>query len=140
MSFFLFFTLLYLSRLLSRTLHNVFQAILNKNTQFLNSKVSVRRFDSFGFVKSVKIAYNNDLASRSGTSLGRSTPRATKNRYEDDDDDDIQVMKSGSSGDGSLSSRASKYSPNSKSNGKETFQWYSMSIPSIDPRESVKVR
>jgi hypothetical protein len=96
----------------------------------------VRRFDSFGFLKSVKIAYSNDVTNRAGTSMGgRSTP--STRRYDVDDDDDVQISRSG---DGGSSSRVHNGNGKASSKGKETFQWYNISIPSAQPKESVKVR
>jgi hypothetical protein len=38
--------------------HILKNAIINKNSSYYKSKMSVRRFDSFGLIKSIKIAYS----------------------------------------------------------------------------------
>ncbi|RNA34385.1 calmodulin-lysine N-methyltransferase [Brachionus plicatilis] len=76
------------------------KAILNKDSAFSDSRHSIRRFNSFGFIKCVKEAYNSS--------------RLKTDRYEQDED---LVVKN-----------------------KKNYEWYSVAIPSIDPRISLNVR
>jgi hypothetical protein len=84
----------------------------------------VRRFDAFGFVKSIKLAYNaplnnNDYSARNNNNKS--------NRRDDSDSDDNDVY----------------YETNTKSKNKneqDYFQWYAISVPSVEPNDSVKVR
>lgn len=76
------------------------KAILNKDSAFSDSRHSMRRFNSFGFVKCVKEAYNSS--------------RLKTDRFEEDED---LVIKN-----------------------KKNYEWFSATIPSIDPRLSINVR
>ncbi|CAF0919593.1 unnamed protein product, partial [Brachionus calyciflorus] len=80
-------------------------AILKRETTLMDARHSIRRFNSFGFIKCVKQAYNN-------------SSRLNYNRGDSDDDEEIVVKK----------------------NTSKNYEWYSVSIPSIDPRQTISVR
>ena len=87
----------------------------------------MRRFDSFGFVKSIKIAYNaplnnNDYSARNNN---------TNNRRGDSDSDDNDVY---------YETNTKNKSKNGKNNEQDLFQWYAISVPSVESNDSVKVR
>jgi hypothetical protein len=101
------------------------EAILSKSRSFHNSKASVRRFDSFGFIKCIKVAYSDSPASRNpSNSKPRSQKYYTKNNeWDEDDDDDICV--------------SNEQTDKSES---EDYEWFSISVPTIESMDSVKVR
>jgi len=122
------------------------EAILDK--KLTNNNSTVRRFDSFGFVKCVKVAYNTSVNSNntvyqkhSDKHIHRVKPNLNnQNKYysnnndiqdanTSDDDDDICVC-------------ADEKSANSSSRlGQvDEYEWFSISVPTIESMDSVKVR
>lgn len=109
--------------------------------------MSIRRFDSFGLIKSIKIAYTGSGGNTSGDARHRNTNRHTyrNNQNNDDDSDENDVYYASKS---RCSSSRTKYQNNSESharnnrvsNENDQFQWYSMSVPSVDSSFSVKAR
>jgi hypothetical protein len=110
--------------------------------------MSIRRFDSFGLIKSIKIAYTG-----SATNHGDARNRNTNNRHtyrsnqnDDDDSDENDVYYASKT---KRSSSRTKYQNNHNENSSrnnrvssdnEPYQWYSMSVPSVDSSFSVKAR
>ena len=97
-------------------------------------------------IKSIKIAYIGSVNSYTNNeSRLRNTNRQhtyRNNREEEDDSDENDVYYAGKP---KRSSSKSKYhAKNDKnqqiSNENELFQWYSVSVPSVDPSFSVKAR
>jgi hypothetical protein len=109
--------------------------------------MSVRRFDSFGLIKSIKIAYTGGAANVSDVRNKNTNNRHTyrNNQHDDDDSDENDVYYASKS---KRSSSRTKYQNQSESharnnrtsNQNEPFQWYSMSVPSVDSGFSVKAR
>ena len=121
---------------------------INKTT----SSSSVRRFNSFGLIKSIKIAYVDQSNSRNGYNNNHHQQHDLNNNYKNrydqtdsdaDDDDDICVSnKSRSSSKLTKPSKVNNYRQQQidhKSNH-QPYQWYEISVPSIDPDEFVKCR
>ena len=102
---------------------------MNKSTNFHNSKSSVRRFDAYGFVKLVKIAYSGSGADNKEVKNGK---KFSRNVNDDDDDEDYEEVGH------------DKTKPRSRASSRHpvegVYDWYSVSIPSIDPRDSVTIR
>ena len=119
-----------------------FQAIVDKTSTFQESRASVRRFDAFGFVKCVKIAYTNTPLNNNYLSDGpqRSSRYSNKRLDDDDDDDDVDIQYSKSM----VSRRAKAGSVTTPRRSTETkgveYQWFNLSVPSVDPNANVKVR
>ena len=118
---------------------------MEKTSAYHESRASVRRFDAFGFVKSVKIAYTNAPLNPVDGPPQRSSryggpKRQSGDSGDDDDDVDVQYGKN-------LSPRRAKASsvitPRRSGAGTESgidYQWFNVSVPSVDSNANVKVR
>jgi len=119
---------------------------LNKSGSFTKatSSSSVRRFNSFGLIKSVKIAYIDQSQSRNGYNHQYDLNNNYKNRYNetdsDDDDDDICVSNKSNSSSSKLGKIKTNNNHQVAQKLNQPYQWYEISVPSIDTDEFVKVR
>jgi hypothetical protein len=146
--------------------HILKNAIINKNSSYYKSKMSVRRFDSFGLIKSIKIAYStpsvqiNNIDHRSKKNNTNNNNKhayrnSNHNNNDSDDSDENDVYIAGKSPvkarsssrtkfhrDGSIDRNNNRNSSQSKqqTDAIQHFQWYAMSVPSVDSSFSVKVR
>lgn len=120
-------------------------AILNKSRSYQNSAASVRRFDSFGFIKCVKIAYDPSLNAKyskyhaKGSNSHRFYSSNAKNsNFEvdvsesDDDDDDVCIDRA--------VVKSNKGNHSQKNTDAENFEWFNISVPTIDAMDLIKVR
>ena len=117
------------------------QAIVNKKSSFHDSRISVRRFDSFGFLKCVKIAYNEPHTSKV------SRPHNTKKHFNDPAEDSSDSDRETNVDDHhrkfhsrSQSNSRAKHHNEHAENDDTHFQWFSISVPSVDRQTLLKVR
>lgn len=113
------------------------EAIFDKSNSFHNSRASVRRFDSFGFLRSVKVQ-NSDVNTTSYKPQTKSNNnhrfynsnnvKSTNYVVDDTDSDDEDVCVSNKD-----------KSKTNTSKDSENYEWYDISLPSVD-MDSVKVR
>ncbi len=119
---------------------------MNKSGSFTKttSNSSVRRFNSFGLIKSVKIAYVDQSHNQNGYNRHYDSNNNYKNRYNetdsDDDDDDICVSNKSNSSSSRLGKLKANNHHQKTQKQNQPYQWYEISVPSIDPDEFVKVR
>ena len=101
-----------------------------------------RRFESFGFIKSVRLVYdelinnnNNNNNNEPHVKNKNKTKSAAKKAGDDDDDEDDE------NDDADVFMSASAISYNQKARaGKDAFQWFLISVPAISAECSVKAR
>lgn len=121
------------------------KAILNKNGSFKpTSSSSKRRFNSFGFIKSVKIAYNDDKEDGLDHNNNNATSNYRNSRCDtsedDDDNDDVCFSSKPKTNTKMTSEKRIDFYKKNKKREPNNFQWYEISVPSIDPDECVKAR
>lgn len=114
------------------------EAILDKSTNYHHSNVSVRRFDSFGFVKCIQVPHtvkNSNLKKN----YSNKNPNGSSHRYYNSNKKGgIDDVNSDSDDDEDVCVGADKTSKNQES--AENYEWYNISVPSIESMDSVKVR
>lgn len=114
------------------------EAIIGKSTSFHNSSASVRRFDSFGFLQSIKIdnstmniPYSKPHVKGASNHRFYNSNNIKNTNYvvddTDSDDEDVCV------------SNKDKKNKSDVSTDAEHYEWYDISLPSVD-MDSVKVR
>jgi len=123
------------------------QAILNKNSTFHASKSSVRRFDSFGLIHCVKIAYissnstsNNSKQNNSNKYYKDSTDKHNYANQNDSDDDDDDICYKVSKT--SLTPNKHRVRDNlSDQENEDYYEWFNVSVPSLlSANNFIKVR
>lgn len=125
------------------------EAIFNRSSSIKASAVSVRRFDSFGFLQTEKIDYNPSAANNYPKPQSRGannhrfyhTSTNVKNTNyvvdasDSDDDDDVCVANKSSD------KSNHRVRVRNSSSSSDNFEWYNISVPSVlDEMENVKVR
>ena len=116
----------------------------------------MRKFDSFGFIKSIKIAYTGPIHNNDSKTKNNTTTKYRHNYNEDDSDDNDVYYTSKSK---SRSSSKTRYQSDSNNNhisrntargdgsgglsGGTTnnlYEWFAISVPSVDSSFCVKAR
>ena len=115
---------------------------MNKNGSFKpTSSSSKRRFNSFGFIKSVKIAYNDDKEDGLDHNNNNATSNYRNSRCDtsedDDDNDDVCFSSKPKTNTKMTSEKRIDFYKKNKKREPNNFQWYEISVPSIDPDESL---
>ena len=126
-------------RIPSPVVFELFQAIVEKTSAYRESRASVRRFDAFGFVKCVKMAYTNATPLNAVVDGPQRSSRYGKRRDDSDDDDDVDVQY-GKSLSSRRQAKAGSVAGTPRRSENVDYQWFNVSVPSVDASANVKVR